>query len=219
MAYLIAPSLLSADLLCLGEEITALLAAKVDMLHLDIMDFHYVPNISFGLPICQAITEYFIAPIVDVHLMTKPVDDLIIAFARAGAKRISIHPDATLHLDYSLQLIRQQGCHAGVALNPSIAIDCLAWCVHRLDFILIMLVNPGFGGQKLIPEIIPKISMIKQQYPNIPIAVDGGVNLTNIADLARAGATEFIAGSAIFATGVKNYIKIINNMRNILANV
>lgn len=212
MKYLIAPSLLSADLLFLGKEIGDLLAAGVDLLHLDIMDYHYVPNLTFGLPTCKAIAHKFPKAIIDVHLMTKPVDELIVAFAKAGAKRISIHPETSMHVDRSLELIRQLGCLAGIVLNPGSSPECLKWLLHRLDFILVMLVNPGFAGQALIPEVIPKIKWIKERFSQIPIAVDGGVNLTNIAELVDAGASQFIMGSGFFVN--KNYAKTIADLRH-----
>ncbi|ARG97129.1 ribulose-phosphate 3-epimerase [Legionella micdadei] len=215
MTYLIAPSLLSADMTKLGEEALAVMDAGADMIHFDVMDNHYVPNLTFGPPICQALHQRFPNYMIDVHLMACPVDDLIVQFAKAGAKRISIHPDATTHLDRSLQLIQQQGCKAGLVLNPATSIDCLRWSIHRLDFILVMTVNPGFGGQKLIPEVIDKIKLIKLQYPALPICVDGGVSVDNVASLAKSGATEFVAGTAIFSTA--NYAKTIKAMREKLA--
>ncbi|MBA3536205.1 MAG: ribulose-phosphate 3-epimerase [Tatlockia sp.] len=211
MTYLIAPSLLSADMTRLGEEVEEVLQAGADMIHFDVMDNHYVPNLTFGPPICQALHQRFPSLTIDVHLMAMPVDELIIQFARAGAKRISIHPDATIHLDRSLQLIQQQGCAAGLVFNPATSVACLDWCSHRLDFVLVMTVNPGFGGQSLIPEVIPKIRLIKQKYPDLPICVDGGVSIENIASLAKAGVTQFVAGSAIFSSD--NYAKTIKLMR------
>ncbi|KTD30198.1 ribulose-phosphate 3-epimerase [Legionella maceachernii] len=215
MTYLIAPSLLSADMTKLGDEAFAVMEAGADMIHFDVMDNHYVPNLTFGPPICQALHKRFPHYVIDVHLMTCPVDELIIQFAKAGAKRISIHPDATTHLDRSLQLIQQQGCKAGLVLNPATSIDCLRWSIHRLDFILVMTVNPGFGGQTLIPEVLDKIKLLKLQYPALSICVDGGVSVDNIANLAQSGATEFVAGTAIFSS--PDYAKTIKTMREKLA--
>lgn len=212
MNYLIAPSLLSADMTRLGEEVSAVMQAGADMIHFDVMDNHYVPNLTIGPFICQSLAKKFPEIVIDVHLMANPVDELIIQFAKAGAKRISIHPDASIHLDRSLQLIQQQGCEAGLVLNPATSLDCLRWCLHRLDFVLVMTVNPGFGGQSLIPKIIDKIALIKQQYPDLPICIDGGVTIDNIAELAHAGATQFVAGSAIFSSD--NYQSTIAAMRH-----
>ncbi len=212
MNYLIAPSLLAADLTRLREEVLAVSQGGADMIHFDVMDNHYVPNLTFGPALCNTLVKHFPALVFDVHLMATPVDDLIVQFAQAGAKRISIHPDATLHLDRSLQLIRQHGCAAGLALNPAVSPECINWCKQRLDYILVMSVNPGFGGQTLITSVIDKIHRIKKQYPDLPICVDGGVNVDNIAGLARAGATEFVAGSAIFLSD--DYAQTIATMRN-----
>lgn len=211
MHYQIMPSLLSANMMCLGEEIEAVMQAGADMLHVDVMDNHYVPNLTFGPLLCESIRKQYPNLPIDVHLMVSPVDELIQQFANAGANRISIHPDATIHLDRSLQLIKQSGCQVGLVLNPATSIDCLAWSMHRLDFVLVMTVNPGFGGQKLIPEIIDKITKIRERYPRLPICVDGGVVETNINQLARAGANEFVAGSAIFHSN--DYKNTITNMR------
>lgn len=197
-AYKILPSLLAANLMALGEEIDAVIKAGADMIHIDVMDNHYVPNLTFGPFVCEAIRKRFNKIPLDVHLMVSPVDELIQQFASAGATRISIHPDATLHLDRSLQLIKTLGCDAGLVLNPATSIDCIKWCAHRLDFILIMTVNPGFGGQKLIQEVIEKIESVHQHYPTLTICVDGGITPETISALKKAGATEFVAGSAIF---------------------
>lgn len=209
--FKIAASILSADFARLGEDSSAVIKAGADWIHFDVMDNHYVPNLTFGPPICQVLSQRFPNLIIDVHLMTTPVDGLIIQFAKAGAKRISIHPDATIHLDRSLQLIQQQGCAAGLVLNPATVPDCLDWCIHRLDFVLVMTVNPGFSGQTLIPEVIDKIRWIKRKYPTLAICVDGGVSSENIANLAKAGATQFVAGSAIFSSD--DYTKTITVMR------
>lgn len=196
--YQILPSLLSANTMCLGEEIAAVIQAGADLLHLDVMDNHYVPNLTFGSLICEQVHQQFPTIPIDVHLMASPVDPLIEQFAASGAHRISIHPDATIHLDRSLQLIKQLGCQAGLVLNPSTPLSCLDWCIHRLDFVLLMMVNPGFAGQALLPELINKITQLHKLYPSLPICVDGGVSLDNIHCLAVAGAREFVAGSAIF---------------------
>lgn len=212
MNYHILPSILSADMTRLGEEVDAVMNAGADFIHFDVMDNHYVPNLTFGPMFCDALTKRFPKYPIDVHLMVTPVDALIDSFAKAGASRISIHPDATIHLDRSLQLIKDLGCKAGVVLNPSTPIDSFTWCAHRLDFVLIMTVNPGFGGQKLIPEVKNKITKIRSLYPSLSICVDGGVTVDNIAELSAAGANEFVAGSAIFNS--KNYKDTIQKMRD-----
>jgi ribulose-phosphate 3-epimerase len=215
--YLILPSLLSADFLNLENEIKTVIDAGADLIHLDIMDRHYVPNITFGPMLCKSIHQKFPHVLLDVHLMTTPVDALIEDFAHSGATRISIHPDATTHLDRSLELIRKLGCEAGLALNPSTSSDCIRWCLHRLDFILIMTVNPGFGGQSWIPAMLHKINEIHTQFPDLPICTDGGINIDNISELANAGASQFIAGSAIFNSN--DYTKTIKTMRENLNQV
>lgn len=217
MNFIIAPSLLSADMTRLGDEVAAVMQAGADMIHFDVMDNHYVPNLTFGPAFCEALMKRFPDLVIDVHLMVTPVDALIEAFAKAGAKRISIHPDATVHLDRSLQLIKDSGLEAGLVFNPATTIDCLQWCIQYLDFVLVMTVNPGFGGQKLIPEILPKITMIKNAYPDLAICVDGGVTPENIDQLAQAGADQFVAGSAIFNS--KDYCQTINAMRKKLAKI
>ena len=217
MTYHILPSMLSADLTRLGEEVDAVMQAGADFIHFDVMDNHYVPNLTFGPAFCEALIKRFPHLPIDVHLMTQPVDTLIEAFAKAGAKRISIHPDSTIHLDRSLQLIKALGCEAGLVLNPATPIDVMTWCAYQLDFVLIMTVNPGFGGQKLIPEVINKITQIRQRYPELDLCVDGGVTTKNIAALAQAGANQFVAGSAVFNS--HNYQETIKIMREQLANV
>ncbi|MFI4963121.1 MAG: ribulose-phosphate 3-epimerase [Legionellales bacterium] len=217
MSYRILPSILSADMTRLGDEVDAVMKAGADCIHFDVMDNHYVPNLTFGPAFCEALIKRFPQLPIDVHLMAAPVDTLIKSFAHAGAKRISIHPDATIHLDRSLQLIHELGCEAGLVLNPSTSIDSLTWTAHRLNFVLIMTVNPGFGGQKLIPEVINKIRNLHQIYPQLDICVDGGVSAANIASLASAGAKQFVAGSAIFNSS--NYKEAITGMRDQLAQV
>lgn len=213
--YKILPSLLSADITRIGEEVSTVMDAGADMLHIDVMDNHYVPNLTFGPLLCQALRKRFSGLPIDVHIMASPVDELIVQFAKAGVNRISIHPDATIHLDRSLQLIKESGCQAGLVINPATPLDCIEYCLHHLDFILIMTVNPGFAGQTLIPSVIPKITKLHKLHPTLPICVDGGVTSANIGNLARAGATEFVAGSAIFNSD--NVAKTIATMRKQLS--
>lgn len=219
--YEIAPSLLSANFAKLGDDANAVLAAGADMLHLDVMDNHYVPNLTVGPLVCEALRRYGITAPIDVHLMTSPVDQLIVDFAKAGATNITIHPEATKHVDRSLALIRQHGCKAGLALNPATPLSCLDYTLNKVDLILVMSVNPGFGGQAFIPSALDKIKDIRRLidasgYP-IRLAVDGGVKTDNIAAIAAAGAEMFIAGSAIF--GQPNYSDVISAMRQQLASV
>lgn len=219
--YLIAPSLLTADFAKLGEEATAVLKAGADMLHLDIMDNHYVPNLTFGPLVCAALRKHGITAPIDVHLMTRPVDDLIVQFAKAGATYITFHPEACEHIDRSLSLIRQHGCKAGLALNPATPLDCLEYIFEKLDLVLVMSVNPGFGGQSFIHSALEKIeklrALIDAQKPEILLAVDGGVKTDNIKTIAQAGARMFIAGSAIY--GQPDYAAVIKEMRLQLASV
>lgn len=217
--FLIAPSLLSANFAKLGEEADAVIKAGGDLLHLDIMDNHYVPNLTMGPLVCKALRQYGITAPLDVHLMVKPVDQLIVDFAKAGATHITIHPEATEHVDRSLTLIRQHGCKVGLALNPATSLHCLDHVLDKIDMVLVMSVNPGFGGQTFIPSALDKIKMIKQRldshHKNIALAVDGGITVENIAEVAKAGTTMFIAGSAIFDR--PPYIEAIQQLRKALA--
>lgn len=194
------PSLLAADPMRLGDEVARIVQAGAHRVHLDVMDNHYVPTLAFSPLVCKAIRRDYPSLEVDVHLMTNPVDALIEQFALAGANRISIHPDATPHVDRSLQWIQHHGCAAGLVLNPSTTLDCLQWTLHRLSFVVIMTVNPGFSGQRLIPELVDKIRQLRKKCPEIPICVDGGVNHDTIGPLATAGATEFVVGAGLFSS-------------------
>jgi ribulose-phosphate 3-epimerase len=216
--YRIAPSILSADFARLGEEVRSVVSAGADIIHFDVMDNHYVPNLTIGPLVCQAIRPHVQVPI-DVHLMVKPVDRIIPDFAKAGANIISFHPEASEHIDRTLQLIRDNGCKAGLVFNPGTPLNYLEYVMDKLDLILIMSVNPGFGGQSFIPEALKKIAavrkLIDQSGRDIMLEVDGGIKTENIAAAARAGADTFVAGSAIF--GKPDYKGVIDAMRAELA--
>ena len=201
--YLIAPSILAANFARLGEEVDRVLASGADMVHFDVMDNHYVPNLTIGPMVCKALRDHGVTAPIDVHLMVSPVDDLIRMFADAGADYITFHPEASRHIDRSLQLIKDLGCKSGLVLNPGTGLDVARWVMDKVDMLLLMSVNPGFGGQKFIPSTLDKLkqarALIEASEFDIRLEVDGGVGVGNIAEIAAAGADTFVAGSAIFS--------------------
>jgi ribulose-phosphate 3-epimerase len=215
MSLRIAPSILSADFARLGDEVREVVKAGADLIHFDVMDNHYVPNLTVGPLVCAAIRPHVSVPL-DVHLMVSPVDRLVVDFAKAGANIISFHPEATDHIDRTLSLIREQGCRAGLAFNPATPLAWLDHTLEKLDLVLLMSVNPGFGGQQFIPSVLPKIAEARRRIAatgrDIWLEIDGGVKTDNIAEIARAGADTFVAGSAIF--GAKDYAATIREMRS-----
>ena len=222
MKFRIAPSILSADFGRLGEEVRAVIAAGADLIHFDVMDNHYVPNLTIGPPVCEGIRPHASVPI-DVHLMVKPVDRIVPDFAKAGAGIISFHPEASEHVDRTIALIRDHGCKAGLVFNPATPLDYLDYTLDKVDLVLLMSVNPGFGGQKFIPSVLDKIAEVRRRVDaarqatgrEVWVEVDGGVKVDNIAAIAAAGADTFVAGSAIFGSG--DYAKTIAEMRAALA--
>ena len=222
--YLIAPSILSADFARLGEEVEAVVAAGADVVHFDVMDNHYVPNLTVGPLVCEALIRHGISVPIDVHLMVRPVDRLVRDFAAAGAAYISFHPEASAHVDRTIALIREVGCRPGLVLNPATPLDCLDYTLDKLDFVLVMSVNPGFGGQAFIPSSLAKLRNIRRRIDalategsgrRVRLEVDGGVKVSNIGEIAAAGADMFVAGSAIF--GADDYTETISAMRDEIA--
>ncbi|KAF1686671.1 ribulose-phosphate 3-epimerase [Pseudoxanthomonas broegbernensis] len=221
----IAPSILSADFARLGEEVDAVLAAGADWVHFDVMDNHYVPNLTIGPMVCQALRKHGVSAPIDVHLMVEPVDRLVPDFAQAGASLISFHPEASRHVHRTVQLIKSHGCQAGLALNPATPVEALDWVLEELDLVLLMSVNPGFGGQAFIPSALDKLravrAMIDRTGRPIRLEIDGGVKADNIADIAAAGADTFVAGSAIFnePRTREHYADVVGKMKAAVAAV
>lgn len=219
--FLIAPSILSADFARLGDDVKAVLDAGADVVHFDVMDNHYVPNLTIGPMVCKALRDYGITAEIDVHLMVKPVDRIVPDFAKAGASIITFHPEASEHIDRTLQLIKESGCKAGLVFNPATPLHYLDHVMDKLDVILLMSVNPGFGGQSFIPSTLDKLRQVRERIDasgfDIRLEVDGGVKVDNIAEIAAAGADMFVAGSAIF--GKPDYKAVVDEMRAELAKV
>jgi ribulose-phosphate 3-epimerase len=215
----IAPSILSADFARLGAEVESVLAAGADLVHFDVMDNHYVPNLTIGPPVCAALRKYGIKAPIDVHLMIEPVDRIVPDFAAAGATFISFHPEASYHVDRTIELIREHGCKPGLVLNPATPLEYLDYTLPKLDLVLLMSVNPGFGGQKFITSVLPKVAEVRRRIDAlgrpVRLEIDGGVKVDNIGDIARAGADTFVAGSAIF--GSSDYAATIRAMRERIA--